>query len=253
MKRGLFVFKHMRLSLLVLILFLFGLTAPCQKVNMGEGSIGAGKVNWDDQFIILDKNGGSFHSYYDGVDGHPFYVEGFKKSTIKLVSGQSFSNVIARLDIFKQTVQIKLNGDTVRTILEGNIAEVTFSDTIQQVTYTFRTGYPGIDNLTRSNFYQVVSDGKVEMLKSSVKKINKLKNDMTGELTSQFDTYEDYYLYVKYEMKRLKKDKEYILGLLSDKRKQLDEYVLQQKINFKSIESIKKLIDYYNSFPDAQF
>lgn len=220
---------------------------------MGEGTLGSGKVNWDDQFIIVDKNGGSFHSYYDGIEGHPFFTESFKKSTIKLNSGESFSNINARLDIYKQTIQIKLNGDTVKTILPGSIADITFHDSVQTVVYTFRTGYPVIDNLTRSNFYQVLSDGKVEMLKSSVKKINKLKNDMTGELSSQFDAYEDYYLYIKYEMKRLKKDKEYILGLLSDKKKELNQYVIQQKINFKSIESIKKLIDYYNSFPDAQF
>ena len=39
---------------------------------------------------------------------------------------------------------------------------------------------------------------------------------MSGEVSSQFDTYEDYYLYIKYEMKRVKKDKEYALNLLAD-------------------------------------
>jgi len=76
---------------------------------------------------------------------------------------------------------------------------------------------------------------------------------MSGEISSQFDTYEDYYLYVKYEMKRIKKDKEYLLNLLADKRKELESYIEVQKINFRSIESIKKLIDYYNSFPDTKF
>ena len=48
-------------------------------------------------------------------------------------------------------------------------------------------------------------------------------------------------------MKRVKKDKEYLLNLLADKRKELETYVTVQKMNFKSMESIKKLIDYYNS------
>ncbi len=219
------------------------------KTNMGEGKLGADRVNWDDQFIIVDKNGGSFHSYYDGIEGNPFFIESFRSSTIKLVSGLEFNNVIARLDLYKQIIQIKLNGDTVKMVLPGSIAEIIFYDTVQSLLneYKFQTGYPEIDNLNRNNFYRVLSDGKVTLLKSSIKKINKTKNEMSGETSSQFDIYDDHYLYVKYEMKRVKKDKEYILNLLADKRNELETYITAQKLNFKSIDSIKKLIDYYNS------
>jgi hypothetical protein len=48
-------------------------------------------------------------------------------------------------------------------------------------------------------------------------------------------------------MKRVKKDKEYLLNLLADKRKELETYISAQKMNLKSMDSIKKLIDYYNS------
>jgi len=37
------------------------------------------------------------------------------------------------------------------------------------------------------------------------------------------------------------------LNLLADKRKELEIYIITQKINFKSMDSIKKLIEYYNS------
>lgn len=207
------------------------------------------KVSWDEQFIIVDKNGGSFHSYYEGVEGHPFFIESFRPSTIKLVSGVAFNNVTARLDLYKQTIQIKLNGDTVKTVLPGSITEVIFYDTVQLLpcSYTFQSGYPEVDNIKRDNYYQVLADGKVTMLKSVIKKINKTKNEMSGEISSQFDMYEDYYLYVKYEMKRVKKDKEYILNLLADKKKELEVYMIDKKLNFKSMDSIIKLIDYYNS------
>jgi len=207
---------------------------------MGEGKLGADRVNWDDQFIIVDKNGGSFHSYYDGIEGNPFFIESFRSSTIKLVSGLEFNNVIARLDLYKQIIQIKLNGDTVKMVLPGSIAEIIFYDTVQSLLneYKFQTGYPEIDNLNRNNFYRVLSDGKVTLLKSSIKKINKTKNEMSGETNSQFDIYEDHYFYVKYEMKRVKKDKEYILKMLADKRIELESYITTQKLNFKLMDSI---------------
>jgi len=219
------------------------------RTNRGAGSLGADRVNWDDQFIIVDKNGGSFHSYYEGIEGNPFFIESFRSSTIKLVSGLEFNNVTARLDLYKQIIQVKLNGDTVKMVLPGNITEIIFYDTVQSLSnkYKFQTGYPEIDNLNRNNFYQVLSDGNVTLLKSSIKKINKTKNEMSGEISSQFDIYEDHYLYVKYEMKRVKKDKEYLLNLLADKRKELETYISAQKMNLKSMDSIKRLIDYYNS------
>jgi hypothetical protein len=230
-------------------LFLFCGLVCLNLSALAQGKLGAGRVNWDDQFIIVDKNGGSFHSYYEGIEGNPFFIENFRSSTIKLVSGLEFNNVTARLDLYKQIVQVKLNGDTAKMILPGNITEIIFYDTVQSLPfeYKFQTGYPEIDNLNRNNFYQVISDGKVTLLKSSIKKINKTKNEMSGEVSSQFDIYEDHYLYVKYEMKRVKKDKEYLLNLLADKKKELETYFTAQKLNFKSMDSIKKLIDYYNS------
>ena len=248
--------KDMRLLFLFWSLVCMNLSAGSQlKSNMGEGRLGADKVSWDDQFVIVDKNGGSFHSYYEGIEGNPFFIENFRSSTIKLASGHVFNNVTARLDLYKQVIQVKLNGDTVKTILPGNITEVIFYDTVQSLPYSyiFQTGYPEIDNLKRNNFYQVLSDGKVTMLKSSVKKINKTKNEISGEISSQFDTYEGYYLYIKYEMKRIKKGKEYLLNLLADKKKELETYILDQKLNFRSMDSIRMLIGYYNSFPDAKF
>jgi hypothetical protein len=240
----------MRFLFLLFGLVYLNLSALSQlKANGGTGKLGVDPVSWDDQFIIVDKNGGSFHSYYDGIEGNPFFIESFRPTTIKLVSGLEFKNVTARLDLYKQMIQVKLNGDTLKMILPGSIAEVIFYDTVQSLpcVYKFQTGYPEIDNLNRNNFYQVLLDGTVTLLRSSIKKINKIKNEMSGEVSSQFDTYEDHYFYVKYEMKRIKKDKEYILNLLSDKRKELETYITAQKINFKSIDSIKKLIDHYNS------
>src|SRR5262245_27898517 len=100
------------------------LAASQLKSNMGEGTLGADEVDWDDQFIIVDNNGGSFHSYYEGVEGHPFFIESFRSSTIRLVSGAVFNNVTARLDLYRQIIQIRLNGDTVKTVLPGNITEI---------------------------------------------------------------------------------------------------------------------------------
>lgn len=77
----------MRSFILFFVLLYLNLSALSQvRTNTGEGRLGGDRINWDDQFIIVDKNGGSFHSYYDGIEGNPFFIENFRSSTIKLVS-----------------------------------------------------------------------------------------------------------------------------------------------------------------------
>lgn len=234
------------LLLLVYVLSFFYVTSQVRpKFSSGTGQA----VSWDDQFVIVDKNGGAFHSYYEGVDGHPYFIEKFMDATIGLNNGGIYNNVKARIDLCKQEIHFRFPLDSERIALPGLVTEIIFYDTVESGihTYTFQSGYPEIDNLKRDNYYQVLSDGKITMLKSTVKKINKSKNEMSGEISSQFDTYEDYYIYIKYEMKRIRKDREYILDLLADKRKEMEAYASQQKLNFKSMDSIKKLMDYYNS------
>jgi len=206
-------------------------------------------VSWDDQFVIVDKNGGAFHSYYEGVDGHPYFSEKFTDATIVVNTGAVYKGVKARIDLCKQEIHFRLPSDSERIALPGLITEIILYDTVKSgiQSYKFQSGYPEVDNLKRDTYYQVLSDGKVTLLKSSIKKINKSKNEMSGEVSSQFDTYEDHYLYIKYEMKRIKKDKEYLLNLFADKRKEMEAFAKDQRLNFKSIDSIKKLVDYYNS------
>ena len=227
-----------------------GLSASSQvRTNTGAGELGSRNISWDDQFIIVDKNGRNFHSYYEGIDGHPYFIEDFKYSTIILSSGETFNNVLTRLDLYKQQVEFRLKSDTVKVALPGTVLEITFYDTSQSVpqSYKFQSGYPDVDNLKKSNFYEVLADGNVTMLKSRIKKINQTKDEISGQINKQFDTYEDHYLYVNYEMKRLKKDKAYLLNLLADKSKELEAYISSEKLNFKSFDSIKKLVTYYNT------
>ena len=48
-------------------------------------------------------------------------------------------------------------------------------------------------------------------------------------------------------MKRWKKDKDFITAELSDKRAEVEEYILSNKLNLKNRENVIKLLNYYNS------
>jgi len=230
----------MKIFLLLLIYTLPFIYASSQTVD---------PVNWDDQFVIVDKNGGAFHSYYEGVEGHPYFIEKFMYASISLSTGKMYNGVKARIDLYKQEIHFRLPSDSERIALPGLITEIIFYDTVESGTYsyTFQAGYPEIDNLKRDNYYQVLSDGELQLLKFTTKEITEEKNVQSGEISKKFITREEYYTFCNGEIKKFKKDKDGLLEMMRDQKEKIQDYFKDKKINFRNISELINLFDYYNS------
>jgi hypothetical protein len=113
--------------------------------------------------------------------------------------------------------------------------------------YKFQTGFQLIDKQDQRNFYQVLAEGKCGLVKSITKSISERKNELSGEVAKEFETTENLYLFVKGELKRLKKDRDFVMAELADKQLPVNRFVLDNKINFKNLDQIVKLLNYYNS------
>ncbi len=204
---------------------------------------------WASQIYVSDVNGRPFKNRNEDVSGSPFFDENFKYADIILTRGRKFTGVKTRIDMSTQAVHfISTNG--IEIMMDaGGAKEVSYADTTAEgiLFYKFRTGYPSIDMKTANNFYQVLSEGNCTLLKSIEKKVSTRKNDISGEIFKDYETSETPYLFMKGEMKRLKKDKDFLLGELSDKQVQLAEFMQSQKLSVRNIEHIARLVNYYNS------
>lgn len=206
---------------------------------------------WANQIFISDVNGRPFQNRYADVTGTPYFNDEYKFANIKLSQGQgrTFVNVKTRIDLASQeTYFISSNG--IEAVIEaGMVKEITYADTTAEgiIFYKFQTGFPSIDMKTANNFYLVLSEGRCSFLKSITKKVTERKNELSGEVAKDFDTYENYYLFVNREMKRLKKDKDFLLAELSDKDTEIRQFIQNNKLNFKNDKHIVRLIDFYNT------
>lgn len=206
---------------------------------------------WANQIFVSDVNGRPFENRYADVSGTPYFNEEYKFANIKFSQGQgrTFVNVKTRIDLASQeTYFISSNG--IEAVIEaGMVKEITYADTTAEgiIFYKFQTGFPSIDMKTGNNFYLVLSEGRCSFLKSITKKVTERKNELSGEVAKDFTTYENFYLFIKGEMKRVKKDKDFLLGELSDKQAEISEFIKTHKLNVKNNEHLTRLIAYYNS------
>jgi hypothetical protein len=168
---------------------------------------------WADQVSITDVNGRPFDNIYENVNGSPYFDEKYKFASIKLNQGKerTFVGVKTRIDMVTQQVHFISSNGVEGFLFAGMAKEVTYQDTTAEgiIPYKFLTGFPAIDKQTDQHLYLVLSEGRCSFLKSVSKKVNERKNELSGEAVKEFETYEDYYLFINGVMKRWKKDKDF--------------------------------------------
>lgn len=212
-----------------------------------NGVVVSGK--WPSQVFISDVNGRPFESRFDDVSGTPYFDAAYKYGDITLKQGRRFVQVKMKINLVTQeTIFVSANG--IEGYMEaGMVKEIVYADTTVDGirSYRFQTGFPAVDRQTDKHFYQVLVAGRCSLLRSVVKKVMERRNELSGEVAKEFESVENVYLFVNGEMKRYKKDKESLLPLLADKRLEIDRYLAEQKINFKNMDQVVRLLEYYHS------
>ncbi|MEO7531797.1 MAG: hypothetical protein ABIS69_10310 [Sediminibacterium sp.] len=206
--------------------------------------------NWSNQLFISDVNGRPVVNRYPDISGSPYFNTEYKFASVILENNKKFANIKMRLDLVAQEIYFIASNGVEAFIEAGKVKEIAYYDTSSDgkiIAYKFQSGLPAIDKQTERNFYQLLAEGHCSFLKSSIKKISEKKSELSGEVTKEFETYENYYLFINGEMKRLKKDKEFILAELADKQAQMSQYIQSQKLNPKNNEHLIKIINYYNT------
>jgi hypothetical protein len=156
-----------------------------------------------------------------------------------------------RIDLFANKVHF-LNSNKVELVVDDNdVNRVIFLrqgvDTIAG--FGFSCGYPAIGNNTPQTYYLEQNYGKARVLAYVKKEVTSSKM-VTGLVPEKyFLEKKDYFVYSeKYNrMERLKKNKDFMLEILSDKWKDVNKFINDNKLKCKSIADFVKVFDYYNT------
>jgi len=199
---------------------------------------------------IIDMNGKPFrNNNYADVEGTPFLNDKWQLADLVLNNGKKLMQVRARINEVSNEVHFLSVNDEEFSTPAGLVKEIRFSDSSETPVQSslYQSGFPPIDGMNEQNFYEVISAGKLSLLRSGTKKIEDQKSDMSGETKKVFKSYEEFYVQQAGTMKRIKKEKSAVLELMADQKDKIESYAAAQKINFKNTDSLKKLFNYYNT------
>ncbi len=185
-------------------------------------------------YTVFDANGKSFVNPAPDVAGSPFLIDDWKMGALVANSNHRFDSVKIRLNLYSQEVHFLNKNNSEMALEKGYIKAAIFPNPITGAPTgpKFQNGFPAIDEQDVYNFYEVLAEGKLWLLRSIRKVIAREKDEMSGEVKKEYRTYEDYYTFDGKTMQRVKKSTATIDG---------------KEMKFKSIDDLKKAIDAYNA------
>ncbi|HLI93567.1 MAG TPA: hypothetical protein VKU83_08160 [Puia sp.] len=202
-------------------------------------------------YNVFDRNGRMFVNPSPDVAGSPFYADDWRLGTLVAMDNYRYDSVKLRLNLQSEEVHVLDTNRNEIALAKGYIKEVVLPGKFNGKAggARFKCGFPAIDALDKYTFYEVVSEGKCSLLHSIRKVISQQKDDLSGEVTKEYQLYDEYYVYDGQRMQRVKKDKAFILAALNGKRDQIEAFMDANKLKARSVDDIKRIIDYYNTLP----
>ena len=197
---------------------------------------------------VFDANGRPFVNPANDIAGSPFFLADWKYGNVTLNNDKVYSKRLLRINFQSQEIHYLTENNLEMSLPAGSVKEITLIDSVKfpASQYLFRSGFPSIDNQNEKNFYLFVSKGKISLIKSFRTNVLVEQNDFTGQITKEYRIYEDYYFFTGAAILRIKKDKAYLVGILKDKKENIEVFIQTNNLSCKSIQDIKKIIDYYN-------
>ena len=207
--------------------------------------------SFDKTVRMYDENGRPLTNAAVEAQGTPYFLAKWKTGAIRLTDSRVFTGVLLKLDLEQQEVHYKRADGTDIDIQPGQVKQMTITDTIAGVLkiYPFLCGFPPIDNQTETSFYLLLDSGRVCLLESLRKKLYQEKNAYAANFVKEYRMYNDFYVVSDGKLIRIKKDLKFFQQLTSDKQAQINDYLTKNKVSFKSLDDIQRLIHYDTAGP----
>jgi len=236
--------QQSRMKRILLLFFLF-----CYQCSFGQldfKNSNVGRV-----IDLADLEGRSLLKKYDPqITGSPFINDDWVSAKLTLSRGKEIGPLPIKLNIESNELYFLDSTGKEMIAADGLVKKIDCINYYAKdsLRYIFKNGYPPIEGQNENYFYQVFTEGRIELLARKFKYIRSDKNDLTGDISRSFvDGVVVLYVYAYGVMQPLKSNKNFIAGLWEeDKQQEMNKYVSDNKINFKSTSDLIKLFNYYD-------
>lgn len=232
----------MKKAFIVLFFCLFNYITFCQ-LEFQESNVGR-------MASFVDFNGRSLMKKYDAeTTGSPFFSD-WKMAILNFYTGNKTLKIPVKFNLESNELYYLDSTGKEMVASEGVIKRIEFldADTKDSNRYILKTGYPAVDKKTQNFFYQVLSEGKMELLVKQFKYISETKDSYTGIITKEFvQGGPVYYVFQNKTIQQLYLNKNSLVSFMTDKMQLIEQFVKDNKLNLKKLTEVVKAVNFYNT------
>ena len=228
------------------MMFALPLVAPGQTIS---GPIGYEETDLNlinpNRMLLTTKSALAY-----GTTGTPYIFREFKKGNVYYSNLQRISGILLNYDCHGNQLQY-LSGGSVY-LLNSTQIEYFEVDPGQDSSKLFQQVF--VEKLKKRIFLQVLYNDSTILYKRFYKDFKEADYGGAYSQDRRYDEYHDrhsYYLKrTETDLQQLRPKKKFILEVLADRSKEVEQYLKQEKINFKSDADIVQLVRYYDSLKE---
>jgi hypothetical protein len=184
---------------------------------------------------------------YNDVAGTPYFIRDWSDGIIRFASGRNASQFKIRFDCINNKVLLQFNGSSFST--ESKVKEFVLytksgrgNDSV-----VFKKGFPPTEKANEETFYQVLLEGKNQLLCLHVKIISEEPQIASKVIYRRIRDEAKYFMLKDKNMIELPADRQLLADSFPDKHEEIRKFVAEQQLKFREAADFVKLMQFYNS------
>lgn len=187
---------------------------------------------------------------YADVQGDPYLFAQFRPGLAELRNGKRYDNVVLNIDLIRQEV-LFINESGRQLAFNEEVSAVVFKDTLngELVNTLFRNGYPATSSSSAKDYFQVLAEGKLTLLKRTWKVIWQEKTFNSATVTKNILTKYAYCVFEPHNnvMRSIKLNAKTLLMLFSSQEEEMKRYLQSLRLDVSKEGDLVKIFAHYNA------
>ncbi len=192
-------------------------------------------------------NGSEYVDYDHKIKGNPFFESAYLYNGEIFYDGVSYKNVAMFYDILNDDVVIKNYNDTAMILVKEKVSAFNFLNH----SFVNIAADSILTNAKTAGFYDVLYNGNVKLIVKRKKEI--VEKIITQNSESSFIEKDNYYI-LKNEILYAVRDKNSVLDVLKENKKDIEKFLHQSKLKYKKNPELTmiKMVVYYDALNKAK-
>lgn len=181
------------------------------------------------------------------ISGTSYLNREWQLGTVSGKSGKIYKNMLLKLDLLDHKFVFK--GDKGETMgFVDPVQQVVFDPTILNTSSViFRNGFSNTE-VKPTDYLEVMAEGNIRLLKKITISVKEIKDYSSAVTEKSYVTKSTYYVAQQDNaLQNVSLNKKDIIKALPAHTKEIEQYIKDNKVNFRKDEDLTKLVNYYNS------